>query len=53
VTLPLVGAPAQCDREPASLTRAPEHAEHTEEVLLEHGYDWDDLVRLKKDGAIS
>jgi crotonobetainyl-CoA:carnitine CoA-transferase CaiB-like acyl-CoA transferase len=53
VTLPLVAAPAQFDQEPASLSRGPEHAEHTEEVLLENGYDWDDLIRLKEAGAIS
>jgi crotonobetainyl-CoA:carnitine CoA-transferase CaiB-like acyl-CoA transferase len=52
-TLPLVAAAAQFDQEPASLTRGPEHAEHTEEVLLEYGYDWDDLIRLKESGAIS
>jgi crotonobetainyl-CoA:carnitine CoA-transferase CaiB-like acyl-CoA transferase len=31
---------------------APELGEHTEEVLLEHGYTWDQLQEMKKEGAI-
>lgn len=31
---------------------APELGQHTEEVLLELGYGWDDIVRLKDEGAI-
>ena len=31
---------------------APELGQHTEEVLLELGYDWDDLPRLKEQGVI-
>ncbi|HJR25322.1 MAG TPA: CoA transferase [Acidimicrobiales bacterium] len=31
---------------------APEFAQHTEEVLLELGYDWDRIVELKDLGAI-
>ena len=31
---------------------APELGQHTEEVLLELGYDWDDLTRLKDEGVI-
>ena len=30
----------------------PEFAQHTEEVLLELGYDWDEIIRLKDAGAI-
>jgi crotonobetainyl-CoA:carnitine CoA-transferase CaiB-like acyl-CoA transferase len=30
----------------------PEFAQHTEEVLLELGYDWDEIVQLKDAGAI-
>jgi crotonobetainyl-CoA:carnitine CoA-transferase CaiB-like acyl-CoA transferase len=33
-------------------TRAPELGEHTEMVLLERGYDWDDITALKTAGAI-
>jgi crotonobetainyl-CoA:carnitine CoA-transferase CaiB-like acyl-CoA transferase len=31
---------------------APELGQHTEEVLLELGYDWDEIVALKERGAI-
>jgi crotonobetainyl-CoA:carnitine CoA-transferase CaiB-like acyl-CoA transferase len=30
----------------------PEYAQHTEEVLLELGYDWDRIIELKDAGAI-
>ena len=31
---------------------APEFAQHTEDVLLELGYDWDQITDLKDVGAI-
>jgi formyl-CoA transferase len=31
---------------------APELGQHTEEVLLEAGYGWDDIARLKDAGAL-
>jgi len=33
-------------------TAAPELGQHTEEVLLEIGYSWDDIVRMKEEQAI-
>jgi crotonobetainyl-CoA:carnitine CoA-transferase CaiB-like acyl-CoA transferase len=49
---PLVASPAQFDDAPTSLTRAPDHGEHTEEILLEIGRDWDEILRLKEKGAV-
>lgn len=31
---------------------APQVGQHTEEILLETGYTWDDIIRLKDEGAI-
>jgi crotonobetainyl-CoA:carnitine CoA-transferase CaiB-like acyl-CoA transferase len=36
--------------EPQGLS--PEQGQHTEEVLLELGYDWDRIIALKEGGAI-
>jgi crotonobetainyl-CoA:carnitine CoA-transferase CaiB-like acyl-CoA transferase len=52
-TLPLVNAPAQIDGRPATLRAAPGHGADTDEVLLEAGLTWDDLLRLKVSGAIT
>ena len=43
--------PVQFDERPPDLRRAPEHGEHTEEVLLELGYSWDDIAALGEDGG--
>ena len=48
----LVGAPVRFDGATAPLGRAPEHAQHTEEVLLELGYDWDSILQLKDSGVV-
>ena len=52
-TLPLVTVPMRIDGTAAPLTPAPELGAHTEEVLLELGKDWDQIVALKQAGAIS
>jgi crotonobetainyl-CoA:carnitine CoA-transferase CaiB-like acyl-CoA transferase len=37
----------QFDEQPAVLRRAPEHGQHTDEVLLDLGYDWDQIIEMK------
>lgn len=48
----LVRAPVQFDGEAPPLRSAPEAGAHTEEVLLELGYDWDEIARHKENGTI-
>jgi crotonobetainyl-CoA:carnitine CoA-transferase CaiB-like acyl-CoA transferase len=50
---PIVRSPAQFDGLRPELHRAPQHGEHTEEVLLELGRSWDDIAELKAAEAIS
>jgi crotonobetainyl-CoA:carnitine CoA-transferase CaiB-like acyl-CoA transferase len=44
----LPAVPVQFDGEPPPLRRAPEHGEDTEAVLVELGYDWDQIIGLKE-----
>ncbi|HET6948881.1 MAG TPA: CoA transferase [Acidimicrobiales bacterium] len=44
--------PVQFDERPPALRRAPEHGEHTEEVLLELGYSWDDITAFREGAVI-
>ncbi|MBV8965709.1 MAG: CoA transferase [Mycobacteriaceae bacterium] len=48
----IVAAPVQFDETPPAPARAPEHGQHTEEILLELGLGWDDIAAAKDDGAI-
>ena len=48
----MVPSPLQFDETPPDLTRAPEHGEHTDEVLGELGYEMDALLDLKIKGVI-
>ena len=50
--LPTVGPPVRLSRTPASIrAAAPEFGQHTEEVLQEAGYDWDQIAELREAGA--
>jgi len=49
----LPAVPVQIDERPPPLRRAPEHGEHTEAVLLELGYTWDDITALRDAGVLS
>lgn len=48
----IVAAPVQFDETPPAPARAPEHGQHTEEILLELDVDWDDIAKAKELGAI-
>lgn len=45
--------PVQFDEQPVVPTGAPEHGQHTEEVLLEVGMEWADIEAYKEQGAIT
>jgi len=47
-----VASPAQFDGEAPTLTRAPDHGEHTHEILVELGRDWDEILRLQERGTV-
>jgi len=51
-TYRLPAVPLQLDEQPPPMRRAPEHGEHTEVLLLELGYDWDQVAALKDSGTI-
>ncbi|MEV4235375.1 CoA transferase [Nocardia sp. NPDC049737] len=49
----LVANPVQFDETPVTLTRAPQFAEHTDEILLGLGLSEEELIALKIDGAVT
>jgi crotonobetainyl-CoA:carnitine CoA-transferase CaiB-like acyl-CoA transferase len=51
-TFRMVASPLQFDEQPPDLTRAPDHGEHTDEVLQEMGLDMDAILDLKLKGAV-
>ncbi len=49
----MVGFPWDFSETPAAWRReAPEFGQHTEEILLEMGYTWDDIAKLREEGPI-
>jgi crotonobetainyl-CoA:carnitine CoA-transferase CaiB-like acyl-CoA transferase len=49
----MVGPAVQLEASPGSIRQgAPEIGQHTEEVLLEFGFEWDEIGRLQRAGAI-
>ncbi|TVT26120.1 CoA transferase [Amycolatopsis acidiphila] len=49
----LVANPVQFDETPVRLTRAPQFAEHTDDILRELGLSDDELIQLKIEGAVT
>lgn len=44
--------PVQFDEQPVVPPGAPQHGQHTEEVLMDAGMDWDTIEKYKQSGAI-
>ena len=49
----IVGPAVQLEETPGSIRHgAPEFGQHTEDVLLEFGFEWDEIEKLKDAGAV-
>jgi crotonobetainyl-CoA:carnitine CoA-transferase CaiB-like acyl-CoA transferase len=49
----IMASPVNMSETPATIRMpAPEFSQHTEEVLLEEGYSWEDIERFKEEGII-
>ena len=44
--------PVQFNEHPVVPPGAPEHGQHTEEILMEAGMDWDTIIHFKETGAV-
>ncbi len=49
----LVANPVQFDETAPALRKGPEHAQHTEEILLELGIEWERIEALKQSGTVN
>ncbi len=49
----LIANPVQFDERPPVLTRAPQFAEHTDDILRDLGRSEDEIIQLKIDGAVT
>jgi len=49
----LASNPVQFNETSPELRPAPEHGQHTEEILLEMGLEWEEIIALKEKGAIN
>ena len=49
----LVTNPVHFDEQPPVLRKGPEHAQHTEEILLEMGMEWERIAALKEAGTVN
>lgn len=49
----VVANPIKLSKATTTVKTAPEFGQHTEEVLLENGYTWDDIEQFKKEKVIS
>jgi crotonobetainyl-CoA:carnitine CoA-transferase CaiB-like acyl-CoA transferase len=49
----LVANPVQFDERPPVLTRAPQFAEHTDDILREIGRSEEEIIQMKIDGAVT
>jgi crotonobetainyl-CoA:carnitine CoA-transferase CaiB-like acyl-CoA transferase len=47
-----VANPVQIDETADRMLPAPEHGQHTEDILLELGLDWETIIAHKESGAV-
>lgn len=49
----IMASPVNLSKTPATIrSPAPEFSQHTEEILLDEGYEWDEIVEFKDQGII-